>query len=385
MRNRNQAARLLLVLLSVSAGLACRNDPDRGEKYFGAGSHPVGNLRSELHDSARSRSLRVEIWYPAEESYRAEAEAGHPVEEFLPEGPDRETYRKLLAEAPDPGPSRTAYSAPGAAPDTSIAPWPLVLFSHCMSCVRFAAFSIAERLASHGFAVAAPDHTGGTIFDSLAGNAAFLTPDFLETRAADMRFLLDTLLDAGAVAIPEAIRGRFDSSRVGIFGHSFGGATAGMALKQDARYKAGLAIAVPMASPLLPGVTMAEIHPPVLFLLAVEDNMIFEIGNRFIRGNFEDANPPAWMIEVADAGHMSFSDICRITENYPAGCGHGMRQTGSGEAFTYIDQSTGIDVARGYVTAFFSAYLRGEKRAEEYLARGRPEMGVEISHRAVGE
>lgn len=369
-----------LLLAAALLGGGCVEDPSP-LKYESPGPYSVGNSHFEIVDAARSRSLWVEVWYPAAESTRAAAAAGQPAEEFLVPGADRETYAKLLREAPQPGPTLRNHSALDAEPDRSSSSWPLVLFSHCMSCTRFSSFSLAERLAGHGIAVAAPDHTGGTLFDSLKGSAAFLTPDFLETRAADMRFLLDVLLDSGAGEVPSPLQGRFDADRVGIFGHSFGGATAGLVLNQDSRFKAGVAIAVPMENPLLPGPGMAAVRVPVLFLLAQEDNMVYDIGNTYIRKNFEAANSPAWKVEVADAGHMSFSDICKITDRYPAGCGEGERQTRPGEKFTYLDPSTARGIGQAYVAAFFSGTLMDEKTGIEYLAAARPANLVQVGSR----
>ena len=45
-----------------------------------------------------------------------------------------------------------------ARPYPRTASFPLVVFSHHYEGVRFALFSVAERLASLGFVVAAPDH-----------------------------------------------------------------------------------------------------------------------------------------------------------------------------------------------------------------------------------
>ncbi|MBI2058948.1 MAG: prolyl oligopeptidase family serine peptidase [Nitrospirae bacterium] len=361
--------------------VGCSIDSPSPLKYESPGPYPVGNAHFEVTDAARSRTFWVEVWYPAVGSARAGASVGEPAEQFLVPGADHDTYAGLLRAAPQPGPTLVKHSATDAEADTSTAPWPLVLFSHCMSCTRFSSFSLAERLASHGIAVAAPDHTGGTLFDSLKGSAAFLTPDFLETRARDMEFLLDVLVDADSAEVPAALRGRFDSSRVGIFGHSFGGATAGLVLNQDSRFKAGLAIAVPMENPLLPGPTMAVIRVPVLFLLAKEDNMVYEIGNTYIRKNFDTANQPAWKVEVADAGHMSFSDICKVTDRYPAGCGEGERQTKPGEKFTYLDPAIARSIGQAYVTAFFSAHLKGEPAGLDFLSAPRPEALVEVRSR----
>lgn len=354
-----------------------------GETYAveAPGPHPVGRATIAIEDAARSRSLRVEIWYPAAESARAAAEAGHPLEDFAAEGAEREQLAALVAAAPDPGTRRRVHAAAGAPPAEG-GPFPVAAFSHCYNCTRFSIASVAERLASHGVAVVAPDHTGGTLFDDLAGNAAPLDAEFLEVRAGDLVFSLDRALDPAAPELPEDLRGRLDPDRVGVFGHSFGGVTAGRVLMEDARPRAGLALAVPMENPLLPGVAVAEIHVPLFFMVATEDNSIGELGNGFIRQNYEDANPPVMKAEVKDAGHWSFTDICGIVEGFDAGCtDDDARQTIPGEPFTYLPIEEARGIAAAYTAAFFLATLTDDEAARDYLSRSRPAGTVDLVSR----
>lgn len=348
-------------------------------KYEAAGPYPVGNATIVVDDTARSRKLRVEIWYPAAESERAKAETGFPVEEFADAGAERDALAKLIAAAPDPGTSRQAHAARGAAP-ASLATWPVVAFSHCFDGTRFSTFAIAERLASHGIAVVAPDHTGGTLADEQAGTAAALDVAFLGVRAKDIEFTLDRVLDSGAAEIPAALRGHFDATRVGVFGHSFGGVTAGLVLTQDQRPRAGLALAVPMENPLLPGVTVASLKVPLFFVRASEDNSIGTVGNFVLDENFKDATSPVWKANVLDAGHWSFTNICGIIPDFHAGCGAGVRQT-DGTKFDYVDIEKARAVAQAYTTAFFASTLTDDATAKEYLATSRPAEIVTVTHR----
>jgi dienelactone hydrolase len=375
-----------LASLALLAGCGA-DSPDPGKdpppvtppNYEAAGPYAVGNATIAIDDAARNRHLRVEIWYPAAESARATAEKGFPVAEFADPGAERVKLAQLIAAAPDPGTSRIAHSARGAAA-ASADKWPVVAFSHCFNGTRFSTLSIAERLASHGIAVVAPDHTGGTLADQLAGTAAALDVKFLETRAKDIEIILDRLLDSTAAELPAELRGHFDPARVGVFGHSFGGVTAGLVLTQDPRPIAGLALAVPMENPLLPGVTVATLKVPLFFLRAAEDNSIGAAGDFVIDENFKDATSPVWKANVADAGHWSFTDICGIVPDFHAGCGMGERQT-NGAAFEYLDIKIGRGIAQAYTTAFFAAKLTGAAAGETYLGGSRPEGIVTVTHR----
>ncbi|MCB9560508.1 MAG: dienelactone hydrolase family protein [Kofleriaceae bacterium] len=222
-----------------------------------------------------------------------------------------------------------------------------------------------ERLASHGFVVLAVDHVDNTLWDFLAGTAVPLDADFLPVRGDDVRATLDAYL-AGAPA--EA-----DATRIGVFGHSFGAVTAGLVAQDDDRVDAALAIAAPMENPLIQGVSIAALDVPIGFIVAREDNSITELGNTFIRDNFDQATVPAWKIEVADAGHWSFSDLDGVDDDaFPAGCGDGTRQTDS-QPFTYLDSATGRGIAAAWVTAFFRATLKDDAGAAAYLTAGRPD------------
>lgn len=340
----------------------------------------MGNTTVELTDTDRGRGLTVEIWYPADEGARAAADAGEPVSAFVVDATERADYEALLAAAPAGCPSTQTRSARDAAVSTDESAWPVVVFSHCHNCTRFSSFSIAERLASHGFVVAAADHAGNTLFDDLAGMGVELGSEFLEVRGADVSFVLDVLLDDTAEEIPADLRGALDPERVGVYGHSFGAVTTGLVLQDDPRPRAGFALASPMENPLLEGVLIANIVDPVAFLVAVEDNSITEVGNLFIRRNFDDADVPAWKAEVADAGHWSVSDICGVHEQFMAGCGAGERQT-DGTDFSYLPTSTGIDIAASYVTAFFAAELLDDGGGRGYLGEARPADLVTIEQR----
>lgn len=379
---------LVALLASASTLAACDTAPPTPNPpvspYEQAGPYVVGNTTLTLHDEARARDLRVEIWYPADPSANVLAATGSPIETFVTDASDRATFLTLLASAPAPGTNRTMHAARDAAALTADggagAKFPVVAFSHCYNCTRFSAFTIAERLASHGVAVVAPDHTGGTLFDELAGVAAPLDATFLTTRAADIQFTLDRVLDAGADDVPVGLRGRFDAERVGVFGHSFGGVTAGLVLMNDARPRAGLALAVPMENPLLPGVRVEEIHVPLLFLLAEEDNSIGSLGNGFIDQNFAEANAPVHEITVADAGHWSVTDICGITPAFDAGCSVDTRQT-NGEPFTYLDIDEARGIAASYTTAFFLSTIGGDADASAYVSSAHPASVVGVQAR----
>jgi predicted dienelactone hydrolase len=345
--------------------------------YEKVGPHPVGHATFVVTDASRGRALRLEVWYPADASAGAAAAAGTPFAELEPPGEARDALAALTAKAPLCTRTRVG-SASDAAPLAGAA-WPVVAFSHCHGCVRTSAAQSMERLASHGIAVVAPDHAGDTLFDALKGVRANIDAATLAVRVGDVRFALDAVLDASNVAVPEALRGRFDPSKVGVMGHSFGAVTAGAVLAQDPRPRAALAIAAPIDA--LGGLKVAELKKPVFYLLAREDNSITEIGNNLIRGDFSAMTARSWLAEVADAGHWSFSDVCGLHPSFNAGCGQGRRQTDPDLELNYLENEGARALAASYVVAFFRAQLADDAAAPAFLDGAHPAELVTVRTR----
>lgn len=314
--------------------LACAPEPVFHDQV---GPHAVGHRPLEVE------GLDATLWYPAVEPGSVGVS-----EAFLDER--AASYDALLADAP------CASTQTRSAPDALAAEgaFPLVVFSHCHECVRFSSFTVAERLASHGFVVAAADHAGNTLWDGLDGTGLPLDEETLAVRVEQHGRLLDVALD-----LPEVDRGA-----VGAFGHSFGSVTTG-ALAQERDIHAAVGLAAPMENPLLEGVEIDDLDIPLGFVVAVEDNSITELGNELMRTNFDDAGT-AWKLEVEDAGHWSFSDIVGVTEALRPGCGDDTRQT-DGTDFTYMDAEEGRDIAAAFTAAFFAETLLGDDGAIERL------------------
>ncbi len=331
------SARYLAAMILL---LACTTPEITPVDYAARGPHPVG------HRALQVEGLRAELWYPAAE----DVEGAELVSAFT-EGEQARIYEELL-ETAECASTETTSGLDAAMLEGS---FPLLVFSHCHECTRFSSFTVAERLASHGFLVAAADHDGNTLFDGLAGAGLDLDTDTLALRVQQQHALLDAALQ---------IEGA-DASTVGAFGHSFGSVTTGMLAQERGEVRAALGLAAPMENPLLPGVTVADLSRPLGFLVAIEDNSITELGNQLIRTNFEDAGQ-AWKAEVADAGHWSFSDLVGLIDDFEPGCGVDTRQT-DGSAFTYMDPELGRSTAATFTTAFFAETLLRDEGALERL------------------
>ncbi|RYP92186.1 hypothetical protein DL770_001693 [Monosporascus sp. CRB-9-2] len=128
--------------------------------------------------------------------------------------------------------------------------YPLVIFSPGMGNTRLLYSAMAQQLSSTGYIVVTVDHpydAGIVTFpDNTTILAANITTDAqivddLNVRVRDVSFVLDQLHRPSIMSklIPGLACG-LDTSKVGIYGHSLGGATAAEAMLSDSRLIGGV-------------------------------------------------------------------------------------------------------------------------------------------------
>jgi predicted dienelactone hydrolase len=335
----------LLVLLLVAAcgggggGTTTAEAPDP----LAPGPYPVGVTTVTFFDPARERPLRTEIWYPADDSVRDLPPS--PITDFVDA-----SLAPLLADSTVPLVAVRDVAVSGDAP------FPLVAFSHGNGGIRFQNTFQVERLASHGFVVVAPDHTGNTLLD--LGE----DPMSAENRPLDISFLYDEL--SRATAEPGGpFEGWVDVSLpFGVTGHSFGSFTTMSVASTDPRVGAAL----PMAAP---GPISSTYTAPTLLMLATEDQTIGLELNEAMRGAYASLPGPRWLAEVIDAGHYSFTIACLTGTGLGDGdgCGEGERLAG-GAPFAFTNVERVWEIVDGYSVALFGRYLKGIEEYDEVLA-----------------
>jgi predicted dienelactone hydrolase len=234
-----------------------------------------------------------------------------------------------------------------------------------------------EVLASHGFIVASPAHTGSTATattdpsDDAATAAAHRVPD--------ISFVIDAMLEQSATAMT-AFTGRVDGSRVGVVGQAFGGMTslgaatgwAGGAI--DERVKAIVPISATVEGTFSNG-QLAGIELPALLLGGSEDTVV-PISNNAVAFEQMTSSPALYNVGVVGATHEHFGMVCvRGDALYDANIGQpqwGVLGLG-GLIDPYDENCRGPEAGEVlrlqnlYTVAFFRRHLRDEEAYSKYL------------------
>ena len=159
-----------------------------GYDPFVRGRFPVGVRTIEARDAVRDRLFPCEIWYPAA--------AHHAGRDLAPD-----TWDSFAVPRSDALRSQTAVRDATAQPGT----YPLIMLSHPSGTHRRTATFLCTHLSSHGYVVAALDHSE-VVTAELASRdretdeqKAERVEAVIASRVPDTRFLLDHLLTSAAL------------------------------------------------------------------------------------------------------------------------------------------------------------------------------------------
>ncbi|MEM7231061.1 MAG: alpha/beta fold hydrolase [Planctomycetota bacterium] len=318
------------------------------------GPYGVGVRTVILVDSSRKdgyteggRTLVTDIWYPAPGKPK---ERSHTFTRFF--GEHKDAAQRFVERVGSDLKEVERRFACYAVRDARLldGKFPLLVFSHGNGGVRHQNTFQLDHLASHGYVIATPDHTGNAAVTPLPGRA--LPYDRKGRRASgkdrprDVSFLIDRLLEAkGDLAW---LKGRLDGERIGALGHSFGGFTACRAAADDRRVKAILPMTVAYGN---------ATDRPLLLMLGKRDKTMGEAGNAAARLYYLSAKGPKHLFEFPNGGHFTFSDMGVIKPDFGDGIGK-----------DFIADSEAKKLIRAYGFAFFEHYLRGSKAAARLLA-----------------
>jgi predicted dienelactone hydrolase len=231
--------------------------------------------------------------------------------------------------------------------------------------------TLAEDLASHGYVVVgldAPYRTFNVVFPdgrviarTQENNLELVSGEELTRRAskllaawtADIAFVLDRLEWLNASDPSAKFTGRLDMTRVGVFGHSFGGAQAAQFCHEDSRCKAGIDLdGAPFGSVIREG-----LHQPFMFVLSDQVHSSDPETHRVLANiqSIYDRLPPDGRLRILirGANHFLFSDDGALLKS------HIVMRTLRMLGMVGIDGRRQLAVTAYCVDSFFDAYLKG--------------------------
>ncbi|HUK63902.1 MAG TPA: dienelactone hydrolase family protein, partial [Dongiaceae bacterium] len=356
-RRARRTAPLFVALLGALALAAPAAAQTRAAPpYPGAlGPVPFGHTKYTLVDHDRAdRTMEVQVWYPID-----------PDQANGPHAFYRLGFGTLGVT------SAAGYE--GKPPATRPA-MPLVVFSHGSGGVNVQSIDLMETLASHGFVVAAPNHTGNTAIDFLLGTTESFALSAVH-RPQDVSFVIDDM--ARRANDPTSpFYARVNTFKVAVVGHSFGGYTAlavasGVAtVPPDPRVR--VIVPTAPASFILSDSQLASIDVPMLVLGGTLDTTT-PVEPNSARPFALVAGRPAIRVDITGAMHLHFSNACelgsillangldeevvfQLVDGYEETCGPG--------AYPVAEAHRLQDL---YTVAFIRRHLLGDMRYERFL------------------
>jgi len=356
---------LLVVSTSLPYLLPVPTIPPPGGRY------QVGTRIYELVDSSRKelysgvdehRKFQIQVWYPTE----AEPDAKHApwmarAEIYAP------TLSKDLLGLPVHFLDHLSLAKEAAYVETPTAStangFPIILFSHGIKSFNAQNTAQALELASHGFVVVGVQHPYGaiiTVFND--GSIAKYKPEFFPAGEPNEEYQAKALSISNtwsedlsyALTYTEELNNdptgpfykKFDTSHVGVYGHSTGGGAAIRFCATDDRCQALLGMD-PFMAIASPSVIEQGIQKPAFFMFSDVWTKDSESRNNMFFHSFANASTDLYgVISIEGTDHYDFSDLPLLT---PLAYQLGLKGPIDGNRVTLI--------IKDYLLSFFDASL----------------------------
>jgi predicted dienelactone hydrolase len=260
--------------------------------------HVVGRSSTLLTDPERDgRLLGVDVWYPA-----------------LDPADDDVTARTRSRYELFPG---VSFASAGALhdPPARSGKFPLIVFSHGRTGMRFAYSLVCEALASRGAIVVSCDHPGDLLTDWLLGTHADDRTNEVN-RVGDAHLLIRSMVH-GHPSIGVGVLNAVDHDRIVIMGHSYGAYTA-LATAAGARGvtphdRVTAIVCFQPYTRIISDSLLGRVTAPTLFVVSELDRATppdtdAERPWALVRGQ------PTWRLDLGGAGHQAISDIALYAE-----------------------------------------------------------------------
>lgn len=374
------------------------------------GKSPIGTMRWVVTDSSRDEmfapgkkhDIEVVAWYPA-------ATPGTQPAPYIRDGMEEVLSFARLAKLGDAFnglASVKTHATIDAAPASSPARFPVILFQHGYTGLPSSHTALMEDLASHGWAVLNLIHpyeaTGAMLADGtvvtftdeknamrsgimdvlnewgpeggtmekitaasddaekeklMRGYLANLknTDQVVKRWTLDAKYALDHLPKTGAAA---RIASKLDLSRLGVAGHSMGGVAGAQFCVEDRRCKAALNLdGIPQYG------TMIDTPMPAPFLMVYSGRAGRAGASDIV---YKRSASKYYRVDVKDTMHLDFTDM-----NYWGGP---LRQRG---AYGKIDPARAAEITRLIVREFFGQEIL--KQPSGFLTGKQPMTDVTVT------
>ncbi len=267
-------------------------------------------------------------------------------------------------------------------PEQADEPCPLVVFSHGAFGFSGSNLSTFRELASHGFVVASIGHTYQAFFTRdtsgtmTFADAAFLqraselngthetgntedtyrtTQEWMQLRTADAHFVLDTLLAQSLQTPTDSLFSRIDFDKIGMFGHSLGGATAAQLGRERTDIDAVIVLDGTMLGEEVDfkdGAVVLNEEPYPVPLLNVYAQDHYESSLAFDGEGYDNFHATRGAMEAYEtvylgAGHLNFTDLPLFSPLLAEKLGVGT-----------TDARVCIETVNGIVVSFFDSILQ---------------------------
>ncbi|WP_128895675.1 alpha/beta hydrolase family protein [Longirhabdus pacifica] len=348
--------------------------------------HWIDEQRTETFsdDPNAKRELMVQVWYPAGE------EKGK-LENYLQTQPNLtngiNSHLNLIQS--------NAFAEADVSSEEQ--QYPVIIFSHGYGTHRNTNTFQVEELASHGYIVVGIEHTysamatvfsDGRTVELMQVEYDELTKknDLMNIWKGDAAFVIDQLEQLNQGAEDERFVNKLDLSRIGMLGHSYGGATSYWMLQQDERVKA----AIDMDGGLYGGTLPKEgVGKPFLLMNAMQNmDLNYWIDNAVLIGQTADTAEQAYnetmlgfeqsligggmSLVIPNSTHYSFTDYNLFGPNtiFPM-----FRAEGE-------DPQLNHRIINEFTVAFFDTYVKGANDTElvlEQLGNKYPEVNFTVN------
>jgi len=319
----------------------------------------IDNSREEWFTDIEGdkRELVIQVWYPTNESNSSKATwVDNPsmrtnaiIEKF--------DIPKFIAKAIDRVDTDSFLNASPIEEGT----FPIIVFSHGFEGFRTQNTTQIQELVSNGYIVFSVDHTYDAVL-TIFPDGRTVSPaeqycygceaeEFydvfipqINTRIADMRFLIDQIEKLKSGEIKSNLSHIMDINRLGIFGHSFGGGTSLAVTILDSRIKSCLSLDG-WYVPIHPDIYEQGLSKPFLHLgqVAWNEKINYEILDKIL----EAKQDIGYKLSLEGAHHYDFTDSPHLSN-----------LSSSFKLSSDLNSEEILDVTNTAVVGFFDTHLK---------------------------